>query len=336
MLTAAVSLAKRHSVEIFWDREQENALRDEAKRKFALNLDNISFTENIFSSNTSTINRIAKTKEYDGIFYLSDGSLPLSFAKKTIIHFQFPVEWVTLSPKIRLKMLNISKYVCNSQFTKSFIDKKFSVNSATVYPPVTLVEKKTEKEKIILHVGRFGSDREGSNYKKQDVMIEAFKKVSERLKGWKLFMVISVRKEDEEKFSKLKELAENFPIEFVVNTDRETLEEYYARAKMYWHASGFGEDLQKSPEKAEHFGIATVEAMSAGAVPVVIAAGGQAEIVTDGENGLTWSSIGEFIEKTVRIANSEEEWTNLSKNARFRARDFSEERFAKEINRQFE
>ena len=53
----------------------------------------------------------------------------------------------------------------------------------------------------------------------------------------------------------------------------------YKLAKIYWHASGFGEDLETHPEKAEHFGITTVEAMINGLVPIVIDAGGQKEIV---------------------------------------------------------
>ena len=60
----------------------------------------------------------------------------------------------------------------------------------------------------------------------------------------------------------------------------------YGRASIFWHAAGLGEDPERHPDRYEHFGITTVEAMSAGAVPVVIDAAGQVEIVEHGANGL--------------------------------------------------
>ena len=64
------------------------------------------------------------------------------------------------------------------------------------------------------------------------------------------------------------------------------LRDLYARASIFWHAAGLGEDPERHPDRYEHFGITTVEAMSAGAVPVVIDAAGQVEIVEHGAYGL--------------------------------------------------
>ena len=105
------------------------------------------------------------------------------------------------------------------------------------------------------------------------------------------------------------------------------------RAKIYWHASGFGEDVEKHPELAEHFGMSTVEAMGAGVVPVVINTGGQKEIVTDGENGLLWNTLEELLEKTKQVVQDENLRTELSQNAMKRARDFGKERFYNEVQR---
>ena len=42
-----------------------------------------------------------------------------------------------------------------------------------------------------------------------------------------------------------KKEAEGFPIEFVINADNDMVWENYVKAKIYWHASGYGEDLEK-------------------------------------------------------------------------------------------
>ena len=87
-------------------------------------------------------------------------------------------------------------------------------------------------------------------------------------------------------------------IEILTDSEFETLQTYYSKAKIYWHAAGFGEDLEKHPDRAEHFGMSTVEAMSAGCVPVVFAGGGQLEIVQSGiktafcgKKPMTWKNI---------------------------------------------
>jgi glycosyltransferase involved in cell wall biosynthesis len=52
----------------------------------------------------------------------------------------------------------------------------------------------------------------------------------------------------------------------------------------------------------EHFGITTVEAMAAGAVPIVHGSGGQTEIVRRGVDGHLWSTVPELVARTVEVA----------------------------------
>ena len=335
ILTAALCLAKEHKVSIFWDVNDTPDFKKRAKERFGFDFDNVNFTSNIFSPKISLFNRIQKVREYDYIIYLSDGSIPLTLTKNLIIHFQFPVEWINgQSLKTKLKLLQIKQIICNSKFTKSFIDKKFGIESIVVYPPVNIVKPQGEKENIILHVGRFGIDLEGENYKKQDVMIEAFKRMGEKsIKDWKFVMVISVTDKDKTKVEKLRNITRGFPIDIIENPDKYTLWQLYRKAKIYWHASGFGEDLQIHPQKAEHFGIATAEAMGAGAVPVVISAGGQLEIVKDGESGFLWNTIEELIQKTNMLMQNNRLLEEVSRNATKRAKIFSNERFCKQINK---
>src|SRR3989344_9174247 len=254
---------------------------------------------NIFDKKVSSAIRFMDSRKYDAIIYLSDGSIPL-IGTKLYVHFQFPIEWVDgRSLKTKFKLAFIKKIFCNSNFTKYYIDKKLSINSSVLYPPVDIGAANMKKENLILHVGRFNIDENGENYKKQDIMIRAFKEmVDGGLRDWKFNLIIGVKNEDKDESDKLKQLTKGYPICIIDNPSNETLWENYSKAKIYWHATGYGEDLRKYPEKAEHFGISTVEAMSGGAVPVVINAGGQKEIVEDGKSGYLWNTLEELAKYT--------------------------------------
>jgi glycosyltransferase involved in cell wall biosynthesis len=331
MLTLAHCLSRSHNVTLFWDPQDEAFIKKETLRKFNLNIENLSFTKSIFTPKTSLLKRLQETKKYDYIIYLSDGSIPV-VSCKLIIHFQFPVEWVKNSFLAKQKIKRVKKIICNSYFTKQFIDKKFSINSDVIYPPVTLYNSSIEKQNTILTVGRFGKNKSGSIFKKQDFLIDSFKKLVDKdLKKWNLLIIISYNDKDKSDVEELKKLAKDYPITFLENVSNAQIEQAYKKAKIYWHASGFGEDLKKYPERAEHFGISTVEAMSAGCVPVVINAGGQTEIIESRKNGLVWSSQDELIDFTQEVINNQNLWKNLAKEAIKRAEDFSPDRFCKNI-----
>jgi glycosyltransferase involved in cell wall biosynthesis len=99
------------------------------------------------------------------------------------------------------------------------------------------------------------------------------------------------------------------PIEFAVGVSYDKLCELYSRATIYWHAAGYGIDEKKNPELTEHFGISTVEAISAQALPLVVPRGGQREIIQN--HALTWDSIPELVEKTVELAHNRALRSNL-------------------------
>lgn len=335
ILTAAECLSSKHEVFIFWDPRFEPEIKKKTFEKLGINLSAVKFTNNIFNRGVSFFSRLFFSRTYDYIIFLSDGSIPFVLSN-LIIHFQFPVEWVnTKSLKTKIKFFNIKNVICNSSFTKSYIDKKFGIKSVILYPPAFIVKAKTkQKGKIILHVGRFGTNIEGANFKKQDVMIDTFKEMIRRgLKGWRFVLVVSFKKEDEDNLGKLKKKAQGLPVEFIENPNNSALQTEYGRAQIYWHATGFGEDLIRHPERAEHFGIATVEAMGAGAVPVVINAGGQKEIVEDGKSGFLWNTLEELQEKTLQLIHNEGLWQELSKASKERAKFFSERRFCEELEK---
>jgi len=332
MLTAAMCLSKRHQVSVFWDRPD---MLQRAEERFGLDLSKVTCVRNIFSKQVSLVTRLTTSAPFDAIFYLSDGSIPVVLSKKLYLHAQFPMPWVNgKSLGNRLKMLRVTKIISNSEFTKQHTDKTFGTNSVVVYPPATGEFPKfpMQKTNTILSVGRFGIVGEKSTFKKQEEMIRAFKKMIDAgLTQWKLILVVSYRQEDREKTKFLFDEIKGYPIDIRTNVSFEELHKLYATAKIYWHASGFGEDLDKYPQRAEHFGIATVQAMEQGAVPVVINAGGQPEIIRNGENGFLWDSEEKLIAQTHDLIKDQKLWKKISEHARQSVSGFSIDAFCKHI-----
>jgi len=333
MLSVASCLAQEHEVFIFWDKEKEVEVRQSALEKLGIDLSSVKFYSNIFDKKTSLLSRFAQSWKFDAIVYLSDGSIPL-VGTRLYVHFQFPIEWVNgKSPKTKLKLSFVKDVVCNSYFTKHFIDRKLNVNSKVLYPPVVINrDEKTKRENVILHVGRLYVDEKGSNYKKQDIMIKVFKKmVDNGLKDWRLIIVVGARDKGRASLNKLREMSKGYGIEVIENPSQEELWESYSKAAIYWHATGFDEDLEKHPERAEHFGISTVEAMGTGVVPVVINAGGQKEIVEDGKNGYLWNNLVEFTHRTESLIKDPKLMGKMSKEAIVRSKIFSKDRFCRDL-----
>lgn len=326
ILDIANCLVQDNEVVIFWD---EPLIKKEWKKKFNIGSENINIAKNIFSKKTNLFKRFFQTKDYDLIVYTSDGSIPLLFGKKNILIFQFPIPCINGKNLInKLKLKKIDSIICYSNFVKSFIDRQYGFKSKVVSPYVeSPIVKDVGKENIILTVGRF---TKGINTKKQEILIDEFKKLYDGgITNWKFVLIGSHLPGDEDFMQKLKNKIKKYPISLLTNISYDELSNYYQKAKIYWHATGFGEDLDKYPEKAEHFGISTVEAMRAGCVPVVINAGGQREIVEDGKNGYLWNTLGEFLERTTNLIMNKKLWEAMSINAIDRSKIFSNDRFCK-------
>jgi glycosyltransferase involved in cell wall biosynthesis len=244
------------------------------------------------------------------------------------------MEWISKSNvKTKIKMKRVQKVICNSLYTKGYIDKKFGINSEVIYPPVFIpAAEAIKKENVILNVGRYGIQQAGSSYKKQEILIDAFKELLMQEKmNWRLVLVISILERDMDRLNDLKKSIQGYPIELIINPQSTVLWEVYRKAKIYWHAAGYAEDLDKHPDRAEHFGISTVEAMGVGAVPIVINAGGQKEIIKNEENGFVWNTKDQLIQQTKKVMENAELLNELSKKSEQRARDFSQKVFCDKI-----
>lgn len=330
MLTIASCLSKNNDVSLFWDKKEDLNI---VTQRFSIDISKIEIVKNIFAPTFGFLNRFKESRKYDAIIVLSDGSIPFVWSKKLFLHIQQPIVGIDYSFKDLIKIKRVTEIFCNSLFTQSFLDKRLRKKSVVIYPPIDLKPKQITKENIILTVGRFRVKNVGvPDYKKQSVLIDVFMKMIDKgLKDWKFILATSVKLNEEAEFEKLKVKAKNYPIEFLVNKTNDELWDIYSKAKIYWHATGFGEDLEKRPDYAEHFGISTVEAMGGGAVPVVINAGGQKEIVKDGKNGYLWDTMDELVKKTLNLTEDEKLLRKLSSQALSDSRQFSGENFCERI-----
>lgn len=333
MMTIAECLSKTHDVTVFWNNKSD---LERIAARFALDLSQVKIETNIFSKNISIMSRLSATKRFDALIILTDGSIPLVLSKRLYVHIQQPLRIANLkSVKNKFKLGRIEKYFYNSKFTKEFsYTGDSSVASKVIYPPVTSIVRKTVKENLIIHVGRFRVlENNDDDFKKQNLMIKVFIEMIEKgLKNWKFVIATSTNDLSDPKFKSMMENVKGYPIEFLINKNNSDLWDVYNKAKIYWHASGFGENLKLHPEYAEHFGISTVEAMSVGVVPVVINAGGQKEIVNDGENGLLWNDLNALKHQTQKLIDDKDLWTRLSETARQDAGKYSKEKFCQNIN----
>jgi glycosyltransferase involved in cell wall biosynthesis len=154
------------------------------------------------------------------------------------------------------------------------------------------------KSPVILSVGRLSTD---AGHKRHDALLRAWSNAKLQLPGWEL-VIAGAAREGESATDVLRERANEIgSVRIEADISREELSALYGRASIYWHAAGF-ERPSDRPDLAEHFGMSTVEAMSAGAVPVVYRDGGQIEIV-EGSRGRFWTTLDELVSETVSLAH---------------------------------
>lgn len=299
---------------------KDESIKKKLEERFGIDLTDIRIIEDV-----------KRGDGYDVCFWVSDGSIPTLKARKNILHFQVPFHDVNGKTLInKMKFFRINKVICNSQFTKKVIDEEFGITSEVVYPPVSVGKiKPKRKENIILFVGRFSQLKQSKN---QDILVEAFRKFyNKNHKDWKLVLCGGTEVGGKEYLEELKKEAKCFPVEFVENPPFKVVAELYGKAKIFWSAVGYGAKPGE-PEKVEHFGITVVEAMAAGAIPVVYDAGGYKETVENGVNGYRWNKISELITLTEIIINDKEH-VKMSKAGAEKSKKYSYQEFSNELKK---
>jgi glycosyltransferase involved in cell wall biosynthesis len=220
-----------------------------------------------------------------------------------------------------------------SEFTREWTTRRWGIDCALLPPPVDVDFEERPKERLVLSVGRFSTL---AHTKKQLEMMQTYRRLSaESLNGWTYASVggLNAQTENHAYFEQVRQAGRDASAIVEANLDRSRVKNLFERARIFWHATGLGEDPESRPELLEHFGIATVEAMAAGCVPVVINRGGQAEIVEHGVSGFVWNTLDELAAFTNTLASDEGLWQRMSAAARARAQQYSSDRFIERISR---
>lgn len=222
-----------------------------------------------------------------------------------------------------------TRYLANSEFTARWIERLWATPADVLYPPVRPSVHPGEKTPLILVLGRFFDPSFGHS-KKQHELLATFRDLhrSGRLPGWRMAIVGGCDAANRDYALAVKRAARGLPVEVHVNAPGDVVERLLGEASLYWHGAGLGEDPERHPERFEHFGISVVEAMAAGAVPIVFGAAGPAEIVRDGVDGVHWRTLAQLADATVALADDQERTAAMSASAIERADDFSAAHFA--------
>ena len=216
-------------------------------------------------------------KTYNPDFLLVTGNLPVlpkSMAEKTIVYVHFPTDLI-ISPLLQKdytskiwKRLYIQPYlfisnnidylkkatiITNSNYTKNAIKKVWNIDSTVIYPPCPqysfpLEDKiKIEKDtKTVCSLGRFIPQKE------YDTILQ----IAKERPQLKFELIGGVTEDNISYLNRLKNKASK-NVTFHVNATENQKMEILKKSKILIHSF-----------KGEHFGIALIEAMSAGLIPV--------------------------------------------------------------------
>ncbi len=275
---------------------------------------------------------------YDVFVAFSHGPPPRCHAGRGVLHVEFPLQPLasfgnhTISParpvtrvvaagRSRLALLSYDVRAANSEYTRYWTERRWGISCRVVYPPAWDVIRPRPKQPMILAIGRFTQE------KGQLELVRAFAQLTDlHQNGWRLCCVgsLSAKHHDQSYFAAVRSAARDVPCEIRADADRDTIREALGRSSLYWLATGYGSER---PESAEHFGVATLEAMAAGCVPIVIDRGGSREIIQHGVNGFLWPNLEKLKHQTRTLARDGDLRTRMSEAARTRTADFDPKDF---------
>ena len=269
------------------------------------------------------------------ILHVPYGPIGIASTCRRVLHGEFKEG---LKDFVRSRLLaearTASAAIVNSLFARDALLHHHAIPATCIQPAIDDFLRGIPKEKIILSVGRIF--RGLYNDKRYDVMVDAFRTLCGRRPdhGWQYWITGScgTDRASVEYLARLRRAAEGLPVVFHINPPYAFLTECYNRATLFWHAAGFGVDEQRSPERMEHFGMTTVEAMTARCVPVVYEGGGQREIVTAGSSGFFWTTRETLVQTTLQLMHDTALTARIGAGARAQAAGFSPARFAERVN----
>ncbi len=302
-----------YNITIFWNED----LSEKIKQSLNISFQNITFKPTL--SGVAFLSKNLILKEYDLFFYVTDGSYFYSSAQKNIIFCMVPNKKLYSQSLVnKLKTLH-AQFVSNSQFTGKSLSK-WGIKNDIIYPYIEsdfFQEVVNKKDKTILMVGRFFTHLHA---KRQDIGIEWFQELKKKYPAfadYKLILAGMVKPEDEAYVQKLKQrVGDDSSIEFKQNISFTQLLDLYRSSQFYWHFAGYGVDENNHPENVEHLGITPLEAMASGCITCAYAAGGPKEIISQGENGILFTTQDELFREMNELMALQSKADSMTQKAR--------------------
>jgi GT2 family glycosyltransferase/glycosyltransferase involved in cell wall biosynthesis len=188
-----------------------------------------------------------------------------------------------------------------------------------------------EDRRTILTVGRFFT---GGHNKRQDVVIEAFRRLCESgIPGFELALAGAIHPSPDgrNRFHELQRLASGLDCQFYPNIGRTGLARLYERSAVLIHAAGYGVDVDEFPERLEHFGITPIEAASFGCIPVVYGQGGPREVVDKLGCDTAFATVEECADIVARLLSDTVSSAQLSAHLKESSGQWSPEAYARDV-----
>ena len=317
-----------YEVSLFWNDEEILTQLSET-----LKIDTSSFT-------IEKENR--KGEGYDVLLYVTDGSYYIPKAKKNYVFCMYPQKTIYARSLLNKVKWRGWDFFANSEFTAGYISKWVGKKTGVLHPFIEdaifdAYSPINKKEKVILSVGRFFRHLHAKN---QHLLVEAFNSLQSRhseFEDFKLVLVGSVKKEDEEYFEEVKLLAQkNKNIVLVKNASYSEWLQHYKTSLFYWHAAGLEANLNEHPEATEHLGISVLEAMIAGCITFAHNSGGQKETIENGKTGFLYDTLEELVRKTAEMNSASSTLQEISTAAKeYGEQNFSSEGFKRKVEEYF-
>lgn len=223
---------------------------------------------------------------------------------------------IEISKRIRYKPLVLT----NSTFSKVLIKRWLGVNAHVVYPPVNLEKFKThgvsnnfeKKENLVVTVGRIERAKN----------LHIIPMLASKLPHFKFVIMGSLVQKDYLSYliRLIDELQVTDRVEIIPGVDEDTLIRMLAKARYYLHTTPY-----------EHFGMAVVEAMAMGAIPIVhTRSGAWIDILAMGKFGYGYQKLEDIVRVLNESPKNPFEY-ELCRKVMIRARLFSYDMFKSRI-----
>lgn len=202
----------------------------------------------------------------------------------------------------------------NSRFSASIIERFLDVKALVLYPPINVekylpLSQNKSREDLVVTISRISPEKNLS------IVLE----VAREVKNVKFVILGSIGLQSYYlsllKMLKTSKLEDR--VKIVTNAPENVKMEILKRAKIYLH-----------PMKYEHFGIAIVEAMASGLVPIVHRSGGPwTDIVEFGKYGLGFDHVEDLTNKLHYLLTDQDCWKELASKVAEKVHQFSQRYF---------